>query len=99
MYSANPYGHKQILSTREMEKLFERARLQTIKLKTFHELTFPYEFYLRRLLRSDRLAQWTAPLAAMFFQVFRIKNKMVAAGRKVDTSSRMDLFRRSQEAS
>lgn len=85
MYSSHPFGHKQILSTEEVERLFIRSCLEPLTIETFHELSFPCEFYLVKLLRSETLARFSAPLASLFFKVFRIKNKMVAAGRRIGT--------------
>ena len=82
MYSNRPFGHKQILSTQTMKRLLGKCGLTTIKLQKFHELAFPYRFYLEKVLRSDLLARLTSPMAAAFFGVFRIRNKMIAVGRK-----------------
>jgi hypothetical protein len=42
----------------------------------------PYEHYLKRLLRSEKLARMAVPFADAFFRVVRIKNKMIAVARK-----------------
>jgi 2-polyprenyl-6-hydroxyphenyl methylase/3-demethylubiquinone-9 3-methyltransferase len=49
MYSSHLFGHKQIFSTAEMKDLLEAAGLHVEELRKFHELSFPYEFYLKRL--------------------------------------------------
>ncbi|GMV33311.1 MAG: methyltransferase domain-containing protein [Chloroflexi bacterium CFX1] len=82
MYSAKPFGHKQILSLAEMRGLLEEAGLQVIELKRFHELSFPYAFYLKKLVRSESLVKILLPFVRLFFVVFPIRNKMLAAGRK-----------------
>ncbi|MBV6393786.1 MAG: Ubiquinone biosynthesis O-methyltransferase [Anaerolineales bacterium] len=82
MYSAKPFGHKQILSLAEMRGLLEEAGLQVIELKRFHELSFPYAFYLKKLVRSESLIKILLPFVRLFFVVFPIRNKMLAAGRK-----------------
>ncbi|MBK9780876.1 MAG: class I SAM-dependent methyltransferase [Anaerolineales bacterium] len=83
MYSAKPFGHKQILSLTEMKGLFEAAGLEVAELKRFHELSFPYSFYLKKLLRSELLVKVLLPFVHIFFVIFPIRNKMLAIGRKV----------------
>jgi cyclopropane fatty-acyl-phospholipid synthase-like methyltransferase len=46
MYSSHLFGHKQIFSTPEMKELFTSCGLEVIELQKFHELSFPYDFYL-----------------------------------------------------
>ena len=82
MYSAKPFGHKQILSFAEMQGLLEAAGLHVAELKRFHELSFPYSFYLKKLVRSQALVKLLLPLVHIFFILFPIRNKMLAIGRK-----------------
>ncbi|MBN8657571.1 MAG: class I SAM-dependent methyltransferase [Anaerolineae bacterium] len=82
MYSAKPFGHKQILSFAEMKGLIEAAGLHIAELKRFHELSFPYSFYLKKLVRSEGLVKLLLPLVHVFFILFPIRNKMLAIGRK-----------------
>jgi 2-polyprenyl-3-methyl-5-hydroxy-6-metoxy-1,4-benzoquinol methylase len=82
MYSSHLFGHKQIFSTREMKELFTSCGLEVIELQKFHELSFPYEFYLRKLLRSEALVQASLPVVKTFFRLFKIRNKMLVVGRK-----------------
>lgn len=82
MYSAKPFGHKQILSLAEMRALYESAGLEVLELSRFHELSFPYGFYLKKLVRSDMLVKILLPFVKLFFVVFPIRNKMLAVGRK-----------------
>lgn len=82
MYSAKPFGHKQILSLIQMRGLFEAAGLEVAELKRFHELSFPYSFYLKKLIRSDLLVKLILPLVHIFFMIFPIRNKMLAIGKK-----------------
>ena len=82
MYSSKPFGHKQILSLTEMKGLLEIAGLQVAELKTFHELSFPYPFYLKKLVRSETLVKFLLPFVHLFFVLFPIRNKMLAVGRK-----------------
>ena len=82
MYSSHLFGHKQIFSTREMKDLFTSVGLKVEDLQTFHELSFPYDFYLRKLLRSKFLVKLSLPFVKAFFRVFKIRNKMLVIGRK-----------------
>jgi 2-polyprenyl-3-methyl-5-hydroxy-6-metoxy-1,4-benzoquinol methylase len=83
MYSSHLFGHKQIFSTSEMKELFRSCGLEVIELQKFHELSFPYEFYLRKLLRSERLVKISLPAVKTFFRLFKIRNKMLVIGRKI----------------
>ena len=83
MYSSHLFGHKQIFSTTEMKQLFEEVGLQVVELRKFHELSFPYEFYLRKLFKSQALVKFLLPLVRIFFKIFRIQNKMLVVGRKI----------------
>lgn len=91
MYSAKPFGHKQILSLAEMRGLLELAGLEVVELKRFHELSFPYSFYLKKLLRSEPLVNFLLPFVHLFFIVFPIRNKMLAVGRKNSRNPQVEL--------
>ncbi len=82
MYSSHLFGHKQIFSTTEMMALFEEVGLAVIELHTFHELSFPYEFYLRKLFKSQMLVNLLLPAVQIFFKIFKIQNKMLVIGQK-----------------
>ncbi|NOH02220.1 MAG: class I SAM-dependent methyltransferase [Chloroflexi bacterium] len=81
MYSAKPFGHKQIFSLAEMRSALEAAGLEVVELRRFHELSFPYSFYLKKLVKSDFLVKLLLPFVRLFFLVFPIRNKMLAVGR------------------
>jgi len=83
MYSSHLFGHKQIFSTTEMKELFESIGLEVIDLHRFHELSFPYDFYLRKLFRSEILVKILQPIVGVFFEIFKIQNKMLVIGRKI----------------
>ncbi len=83
MYSSHLFGHKQIFSTREMKDLFTSVGLKVVELRTFHELSFPYDFYLKKLLRSELLVKLLLPAVKAFFWLFKIRNKMLVIGRKI----------------
>jgi hypothetical protein len=82
MYSSHMFGHKQIFSTTEMKGLFEAVGMEVVELRKFHELSFPYEFYLKKLVRSEVLVKLLLPLVRAFFWIFKIRNKMLVVGRK-----------------
>jgi 2-polyprenyl-6-hydroxyphenyl methylase/3-demethylubiquinone-9 3-methyltransferase len=82
MYSSHLFGHKQIFSTSEMRTLFESVGLEVIDLHKFHELSFPYEFYLKKLFKSQLLVNLLLPLVQIFFKIFKIQNKMLVIGRR-----------------
>jgi 2-polyprenyl-6-hydroxyphenyl methylase/3-demethylubiquinone-9 3-methyltransferase len=83
MYSSHLFGHKQIFSTAEMKDIFESSGLKVIQLQKFHELSFPYEFYLKKLLRSQALMRLSLPAVRAFFWLFKIRNKMLVIGKKL----------------
>jgi 2-polyprenyl-6-hydroxyphenyl methylase/3-demethylubiquinone-9 3-methyltransferase len=82
MYSSHLFGHKQIFSTTEMRELFEAIGMDIVEMKKFHELSFPYEFYLKKLIRSEALARLLLLFVRAFFRLFKIRNKMLVVGRK-----------------
>lgn len=82
MYSSHRFGHKQIFSTREMKELFTSCGLEIVRLEKFHELSFPYDFYLRKLLHSEKLVKASLPAVRAFFWLFKIRNKMLVIGKK-----------------
>jgi 2-polyprenyl-6-hydroxyphenyl methylase/3-demethylubiquinone-9 3-methyltransferase len=82
MYCPAPYAHKQIFTQQQLTALLEGMGMNVRQLESFHELSFPYSFYLRKLVKSQKLADMLAPLASAFFVVFRIRNKMLVVARK-----------------
>ncbi len=82
MYSPTPFAHKQIFTGRQLTKLLESVGMNVVRVECFHELSFPYGFYLRNLLGSERLANMLVPLVRMFFVLFRVRNKMLIVARK-----------------
>ncbi|HET9590959.1 MAG TPA: class I SAM-dependent methyltransferase [Anaerolineales bacterium] len=83
MYSSHLFGHKQIFSTAEMKEMFDLVALELIELRKFHELSFPYEYYLKKLLRSEALVRFALPAVKVFLWLFKIRNKMLVIGRKI----------------
>lgn len=82
MYSAHAFGHKQIFSVKEIEKLLQVNNFEIVEIKKFHELSFPYEFCLKNILRRDLLVKASLPLVKLLLTIFPVKNKMLAVGRK-----------------
>lgn len=80
MYSSHLFGHKQIFATYELKRLFEAAGFTVIELHKFHELSFPYAFYLKKLFKSEALVRWLLPFVNVFFKIFKIQNKMLVIG-------------------
>jgi len=66
-----------------MKNLFETVGLEVIDLHKFHELSFPYEFYLKKFFKSQTLMNLSLPFVRIFFKVFQIQNKMLAVGKKI----------------
>lgn len=61
MYSSHKFGHKQILSLTEMREMLEAIGMELVELRKFHELSFPYSFYLKKMFRSDLLVKMILP--------------------------------------
>ena len=55
MYSAHPFGHKQIFTRKEMVSILNGIGFEVIDVHSFHELSFPYRFYLKKMFKSDFL--------------------------------------------
>ena len=83
MYSNHQFGHKQIFSTLEMRGLFQRQGLRVRELRKFYELSFPYEFYLQKMIRNRMLIKSLLPLIRLFLGFVKVRNKMIVVGQKV----------------
>jgi hypothetical protein len=55
---------------------------EVVDLQKFHELSFPYIYYLRKLLKLDIFAKFVLPFVGLFLFVFPEKNKMLIIARK-----------------
>ena len=82
MYSDHMFGHKQIFSTIEMEKELKSVGFEIKEISKFHELSFPYEFYLKKLLKSNFLVKLFKPIISLLLIIFPIKNKMLVVAKK-----------------
>ena len=83
MYSDHPFGHKQIFSTTELRNELESAGFKIVQVKLFHELSFPYEFYLQKIVKIKIAVRLIMPFVNFFFRIFPIKNKMLIVGKKI----------------
>lgn len=83
MYSAHAFGHKQIFASWEMAALYKAVGLQVMVMNKFHELSFPKEFYLRKLLKSEAAAKALSPVVSLLLTIFPVRNKMLLGGRKL----------------
>ena len=82
MYSDHPYGHKQIFSTKEMQGILEQVGFNVVFVRKFHELSFPVEYYLEKLVRRKSFAKFSAPFIKKVVNFFRIRNKMILVAYK-----------------
>jgi len=82
MYSSKPFGHKQILALSEMREMLEDSGFEVLELAKFHELSFPYSFYLKKMFKSEWIVKMVLPLVHIFLVIFPIRNKMLAIGKK-----------------
>jgi 2-polyprenyl-3-methyl-5-hydroxy-6-metoxy-1,4-benzoquinol methylase len=90
MYSNQPFGRKQIFSTTQMHAMLTDVGIKVRQLTKVHHLAFPYDFYLRKFVRSGLLVRALTPAAAAFFFVFRIRNKMLVVGQKTGDEAPRD---------
>jgi hypothetical protein len=51
-----------------MKRLFESVGFEVVDLHKFHELSFPYEFYLKKLFKSQGLVNVVLPFVRIVFQ-------------------------------
>ncbi|MFN3794258.1 MAG: class I SAM-dependent methyltransferase [Chitinophagaceae bacterium] len=77
LYSSHRFGHKQIFSKQDMRKLLTQFQLQPVSIQQFHEMSFPYAFYLKKILKRDWLVASALPLVKLFFALVKIRNKMM----------------------
>jgi 2-polyprenyl-6-hydroxyphenyl methylase/3-demethylubiquinone-9 3-methyltransferase len=82
MYSDHLFGHKQIFSIQNMKDLFEDIGLKVIELRLISELSFPYEYYVKRLFRTNFMSGLAIPVVSKFLSICKLKSKMIAVGQK-----------------
>lgn len=83
MYSEHPFGHKQIFSSSELSRELEAAGFKVTHIEFFHELSFPYEYYLSKIFKYVTVVKIFVTLVKLLFKIFPIKNKMLIVGRKL----------------
>ncbi len=84
MYSKEVFAHKQIFSSSQLTRLLRECGFRIVFLEKIHELSFPYSFYIKRLFDSARIARATERFASHFFNLFKIRNKMIMVGQKMN---------------
>jgi 2-polyprenyl-6-hydroxyphenyl methylase/3-demethylubiquinone-9 3-methyltransferase len=82
IYQNEPFGHKQIFSTREMKVILEACNFNCVSLVRFHELSFPVEHYLTRLHFPKRAAKILGSVLGCGVSLIRIRNKMLVVAQK-----------------
>ncbi len=82
MYSKEVFAHKQIFSSSQLTRLLQKCGFRVVFLEKIHELSFPYSYYLKRLFHSERIARTAERFANYFFNLFKIRNKMILIARK-----------------
>lgn len=87
MYSNQPGGHKQIFTTGELVRLLEASGFDILAARRFHELSFPYRYYLKRILHSRALVAIAHPLVKLTFKIAPLTNKMMVVARRKHVGS------------
>lgn len=83
MYSDHPYGHKQIFSEKEIKKMYEQNGFFITGFNVFHELSFPNEFYLKKMFKNQFIVKLLNPIVTLIFKLLRVKNKMLIEGKLI----------------
>jgi 2-polyprenyl-6-hydroxyphenyl methylase/3-demethylubiquinone-9 3-methyltransferase len=83
MYSAHPFGHKQIFSIKEVCDILQHNGFKVLSSGKFHELSFPYRFYLKKIFKYNFLVLCLLPIVSVLLFLFPIKNKMIIVAQKV----------------
>jgi len=84
MYSTVNFGHKQIISIYGMADMMGRSGFEMLDTTKIYELSLPCECYLRKRFRSRILTGVLDPVVKAFVGITRIRNKMIAVGRKAE---------------
>ena len=82
MYSSHLYGHKQIFSKKEICNILSSSGMEILEIKQFHELSFPIEFYIKKLIPNKILCKLVISISPIFLKLLPIKNKMIVVARK-----------------
>lgn len=82
MYSDHIFGHKQIFSIKNMKEMLEKIDFTIMELELVSELSFPYEYYIQRLFKSNYIVEFMSRFVNVFFSICNLKNKMIVVGKK-----------------
>lgn len=82
MYSNHPFGHKQIFTKKQIVQIIKACGCDVTRLEQFHELSFPIEFYIEKLIPVRALRPVVAILSKMALRVLPVKNKMLVVAIK-----------------
>ena len=82
LYSDTPFGHKQIFSTSELKEIVENYGYEVKLIKKFHELSFPYKHYLRKVSNNKYFLNVADFLLKLVFKFLKINNKFVLVAKK-----------------
>ena len=82
MYSSHLFGHKQIFSSKEMSILLKKIGFKSVHVLKFHELSFPHEFYLKKMFKSVILIKVLSKILKVFFKFSNVKNKIYVVAKK-----------------
>ena len=82
MYSSHLYGHKQIFSKKEICNILTCSGMEILEIKQFHELSFPIDFYINKLIRNKFILKLMVLMIPIFLKFLPVKNKMIIVGRK-----------------
>ncbi|MGB5025303.1 MAG: hypothetical protein WBO44_08135, partial [Saprospiraceae bacterium] len=77
MYSDHLFGHKQILSKIDIKNLCELNELTLLEIKTFKELSFPFEFYLNKMQIPNFIIPFIKYILTIFYTYIPNRNKML----------------------
>lgn len=88
MYSNQPFGHKQILSKKDVGLLCDLSKHKLKSIKVFHELSFPIDSYLRKMFKRNIIVSLLTPLVKVALKLLRINNKMLFVAEKITTPNK-----------
>ena len=80
-YHGPSLGQKQIFATSQCGRCLRR-RGRRSWVDDVQELSFPYSFYLKKLLGSDAVVRLSLPIVKALLAVFPVRNKLLVIGLK-----------------
>lgn len=78
MYGNHKFEHKQIFKDAHLRKMLMDSGFKDVRLHRKFELSFPTEFYLKKIFRNTSAAKYLAPIADAGVRFLRIRNKTIA---------------------